>query len=273
MPIESERKIDSPEANKEVRFAITPPMSSYLNVFVAGELDAIETKAAGTQIRVIATKGKAEWGRYALESTAKILEYYNDYFGETYPLPKLDQIALPGGFGGAMENWGGITYFESVLLFDPEKSSESTKQNVFEVIAHEVAHMWFGDLVTMAWWDNLWLNEGFASWMGTKCSTHFNPQWEVWLRRNFPRDPARRVGIAKEQAMEGDARSTTHAVQQPIATEADANSAFDDITYKKGQSFIRMLESFLGERVFRDGIRRYIAAHKLANSTTADLWR
>src|SRR2546423_8499836 len=104
MPIESERKIDSPQANKEVRFAITPPMSSYLNVFVAGELDVIETKAAGTQIRVIATKGKAEWGRYALESTAKILEYYNDYFGETYPLPKLDQIALPGGFGGAMEN-------------------------------------------------------------------------------------------------------------------------------------------------------------------------
>ena len=272
MPIESERKIDSPQANKEVRFAITPPMSSYLNIFVAGELDVIETKAAGTQIRVIATKGKAEWGRYALESTAKILEYYNDYFGETYPLPKLDQIALPGGFGGAMENWGGITYFESVLLFDPEKSSETTKQNVFEVIAHEVAHMWFGDLVTMAWWDNLWLNEGFASWMGTKCSAHFNPQWEVWLRRNFPRDPARRVGISKEQAMEGDARSTTHPVQQPIATEAEASSAFDDITYKKGQSFIRMLESFLTENVFRDGIRKYIAAHKLSNSTTADLW-
>ncbi|MEP7014905.1 MAG: M1 family metallopeptidase [Verrucomicrobiota bacterium] len=269
MPIESERKIDT---GKEVRFAVTPAMSSYLNVFCAGELDLIETKAAGTQIRVIATKGKAEWGRYALESTAKVLEYYNDYFGEPYPLPKLDQIALPGGFGGAMENWGGITYYESVLLFDPKKSSEDTKQNVFEVIAHEVAHMWFGDLVTMAWWDNLWLNEGFASWMGTKCSAHFNPQWEVWLRRNHPRDPSRRVGIAKEQAMEGDARSTTHPVQQPIATEAEANSAFDDITYKKGQSFIRMLESFLGEDVFRDGIRRYIAAHKLSNSTTADLW-
>jgi aminopeptidase N len=135
-----------------------------------------------------------------------------------------------------------------------------------------MAHQWFGDLVTMAWWDNLWLNEGFASWMGTKCTAHFNPQWEVWLRRNLPRDPTRRVGIAKEQAMEGDARSTTHPIQQRIATEAEANSAFDDITYKKGQSFLRMLESFLGEDVFRDGIRRYIGAHKYSNTTTADLW-
>jgi len=124
----------------------------------------------------------------------------------------------------------------------------------------------------MAWWDNLWLNEGFTSWMGTKCTAHFNPQWEVWLRRESPRDPTRRVGIAKEAAMEGDARSTTHPIQQLIATEAEANSAFDDITYKKGQSFLRMLESFLGEDVFRDGIRRYITAHKYSNSTTADLW-
>src|SRR6184192_3335559 len=269
MPVESERKI---AGGREVCFAPTPPMSSYLNVFVAGELDVIESRVGPTQIRVITTKGKAELGRYALEASAQILQYYNDYFGVPYPLPKLDQIALPGGFGGAMENWGGITYFESTLLFDPKNSSAETKQIIYEVIAHEMAHMWFGDLVTMAWWDNLWLNEGFASWMGTKCTSHFNPQWEVWLRRNSPRDPIRRVGIAKEQAMEGDARSTTHPIQQPIATEAEANSAFDDITYKKGQSFLRMLESFLGEDVFREGIRRYIAAHKYSNSTTADLW-
>ena len=269
MPIESGKKI---AGGKEVRFAATPPMSSYLNVFVAGELDLIESRSGPTQIRVIATKGKAELGRYALEVTAQILQYYNDYFGVPYPLPKLDQIALPGGFGGAMENWGGITYYESALLFDPKNSSAETKQIIYEVLAHEMAHQWFGDLVTMAWWDNLWLNEGFASWMGTKCTAHFNPQWEVWLRRSVPRDPTRRVGIAKEAAMEGDARSTTHPVQQPIATEAEANSAFDDITYKKGQSFLRMLESFLGEEVFRDGIRRYIAAHKYSNTTTADLW-
>src|SRR5438105_6973324 len=180
MPIESETKINNPEiigaGGKEVRFATTPSMASYLNVFVAGETDLIEMTAAGTQIRVVATKGKTEWGRYALESTAQILEYYNDYFGIPYPLPKLDQIAIPGGFGGAMENWGGITYYESALLFDPKKSSAATRQRVYEVIAHETAHQWFGDLVTMAWWDNLWLNEGFASWMGTKCTAHFNPQ-------------------------------------------------------------------------------------------------
>jgi aminopeptidase N len=269
MPVESEKKI---AGGKEVRFAATPPMSSYLNVFVAGELDSIESQSGPTQLRVIATRGKAEMGRYALEASAQILQYYNDYFGVAYPLPKLDQIAVPGGFGGAMENWGGITYYESKLLFDPKSSSVETKQDIYEVLAHEMAHQWFGDLVTMAWWDNLWLNEGFASWMGSKCTAHFNPQWEVWLRREFPRDPSRRVGIVKEVAMEGDARSTTHPIQQPVATEAEANSAFDDITYKKGQSFLRMLESFLGEHVFREGIRRYMAAHMYSNTTTADLW-
>ena len=176
MPVESEKQV---KGGKEVRFASTPPMSSYLNVFVAGELDLIESQVGPTQIRVIATKGKAEQGRYALEASAEILKYYNDYFGVPYPLPKLDQIAIPGGFGGAMENWGGITYYEAVLLFDPKNSSAETKQDIYEVIAHEMAHMWFGDLVTMAWWDNLWLNEGFASWMGSKCTAHFNPDWEV----------------------------------------------------------------------------------------------
>lgn len=269
MPIESERKLND---QKEVRFQATPSMSSYLNVFVTGELDLLEKKITGTQIRVVATKGKAAWGQYALESTAQILQYYDDYFGLKYPLPKLDQIAIPGGFGGAMENWGGITYYESALLFDPEKSSAATRQRIYEVIAHETAHQWFGDLVTMAWWDNLWLNEGFASWMGSKCSAHFNPDWEIWLARNVQRDPARRSGIPKETAMERDAKSTTHAIQQPIHNEAEANSAFDDITYRKGQSFLRMLESFLGENAFRDGVRRYMQAHKYSNSTTVDLW-
>src|SRR5438132_12258284 len=268
-PIESEKKVSD---GKEIRFAATPSMSSYLNVFVAGELDLIQARSGSTQIRVIATKGKAEMGRYALEATAQILQYYNDYFGVAYPLPKLDQIAIPGGFGGAMENWGGITYYELGLLFDPEKSSAATRQGIYEVIAHETAHQWFGDLVTMAWWDNLWLNEGFASWMGTKCTAHFNPQWEVWLENVIPRDPTRRTGISRELEMEGDARSTTHGIQQPIANEAEANSAFDDITYRKGQAFLLMLESFLGENAFRDGIRRYMAAHKYSNSTTADLW-
>ena len=269
MPVEKET---TSKQGKELRFASSPVMPSYLNVLVAGELEWVETQAKGVHIRVVTTKGKAKWGRYALESSVRLLDYYNDYFGVPYPLPKLDQIAVPGGFGGAMENWGGITYFESILLFDPEKNSEGAKQDIFAVIAHEMAHMWFGDLVTMAWWDDLWLNEGFASWMGTKSTAFFNPQWEVWLRKNVPRNPARRSGIAKEQAMGGDARKTTHSIQQPVATEADANTAFDEIAYQKGQSFIRMLESFLGEETFRDGIRRYISKHEYSNATTADLW-
>jgi aminopeptidase N len=269
MPVEKETKIAS---GREIRFATTPPMASYLNVFCAGELDAIHARNGEVTHGVVATKGKAEMGRYALESSQQILNYYDDYFGVSYPLPKLDHVAIPGGFGGAMENWGGITYYESRLLFDPQNSSAETKQNIYEVIAHETAHMWFGDLVTMAWWDNLWLNEGFASWMGTKCTAKFNPDWEVWLSKNIPRDPTRRYGIGKEAAMEGDARATTHPIQQPIANEAEASSAFDDITYRKGMSFIRMLESFLGEDVFRDGIRKYMATHNFSNSTTADLW-
>src|SRR5437660_1601342 len=270
MPIASEKKM---ARSREAEFQLTHAMSSYLNVFCAGEFDAIESEVDGVKLRITTTKAKAESGRYALEATAQILHYYNEYFGVPYPLPKLDQLAIPGGFGGAMENWGGITYYETALLFDPANSSAATKQRVYEVIAHEVDHQWFGDLVTMAWWDNLWLNEGFASWMGTKCTARFNPQWEVWLEKGIPRDPARRIGIAKEQAMEGDARATTHPIQQKVATEAEANSAFDDITYKKGQSFLRMLESFLGEEPFRDGIRRYMQAHKYSNSTTADLWK
>ena len=165
-----------------------------------------------------------------------------------------------------MENWGGITYYETALLFDPANSSAGTKQRVYEVIAHEVAHQWFGDLVTMAWWDNLWLNEGFASWMGTKCTAHFNPQWEVWLEKSVPRDPARRIGIVKETAMEGDARATTHSIQQKVANEAEANSAFDDITYKKDGPFCACWKAWAKPS---DGIRRYIPAHKYSNSTTA----
>ncbi len=270
MPVEKET---TTKEGKEVRFGMTPAMASYLNLFVAGELETVETQAHGVHVRVVTTKGKAKWGQYALESSVRLLDYYNEYFGVPYPLPKLDQIAIPGGFGGAMENWGAITYFESSLLFDPEKNSESAKQDIFAVLAHEMAHMWFGDLVTMAWWDDLWLNEGFASWMGTKSTAFFNPQWEVWLRRNIPRNPMRRTGIAKEQAMEGDVRKTTHSIQQPVVNEAEANSAFDDITYLKGQSFIRMLENYLGEETFRAGIRRYISDHKYSNATTADLWK
>ncbi len=247
---------------KTITFGRTPKMSSYLVVLVVGELEAVTGQTDGVQLRVITTQGKKESGRYALAALEKLIPYYNDYFGIKYPLPKLDLIAIPGGFSGAMENWGGITFEESELLFDPETSSEDTKADIFSTLAHEVAHQWFGDLVTMAWWNNLWLNEGFASWMGTKATDHFNPQWSVWLREN----------PYKNSVMRFDARKTTHPIQQTVNSPAEANRIFDEITYGKGEAFLRMLESYVGETPFRDGIRVYMRTHQYSNTTTADLW-
>jgi aminopeptidase N len=248
---------------KVVTFAPTPKMSSYLFVLSTGELERITAKADRTTVGVVTTAGKSEHGRFALDNAVKLLAYYNDYFGMPYPLPKLDLIALPGGFGGAMENWGGITFFESRLLFDPATDAETVKRGIFSILAHEMAHQWFGDLVTMGWWDNLWLNEGFASWMQVKAAEHFYPQWQTWLNSNG----------AKQYAMALDARRTSHPIQQPVADQSEALVAFDGITYSKGQALIRMLESYLGDQAFRDGIRRYMAAHGFGNTTTADLWQ
>ena len=248
---------------KQVAFATTPAMSTYLFVLTVGELERITAEVDGVTVGVVATAGKAAKGQFALDSGVKLLSWFNDYFGVKYPLPKLDLIAVPGGFGGAMENWGGITFFESRLLFDPATNPDSARRGIFGIIAHEMAHQWFGDLVTMAWWDNLWLNEGFATWMATKASEQFYPQWQSWLN-----------GYAQKQfAMALDARRTSHPIQQPIADESEAMVAFDAITYNKGQALIRMLENYLGETAFRDGIRAYMAAHAYSNSTTADLWQ
>jgi aminopeptidase N len=260
MPIERETPLDG--GFKEVKFVRTPAMASYLVALVSGELEELKGEAEGVQIRIITTNGKREQGRYALDATKKLLAYYNDYFGIKYPLPKLDQIAIPGDFDGAMENWGAITYNEGVLLFDPGTSSQETKQNIFVTVAHEMSHQWFGDLVTMGWWDNLWLNEGFATWMETKATDHFNPDWQMWLT----------AAAEKTSVMSGDARSTTHPIQTPIRSETQANDAFDTITYQKGGAFLRMLESYLGEKEFRNGIHTYLSAHAYGNTTTADLW-
>jgi aminopeptidase N len=247
---------------KEVSFARTPSMASYLLALFIGDFESIEDEVDGVKLRIFTTPGKREQARYAMEATKQILPYYNEYFGTKYPLPKLDQVALPSTGASGMENWGAILYHDTALLYDPASSSASTKERVFEVVAHEIAHQWFGDLVTMAWWDNLWLNEGFASWMGTKATEHFNPEWQSWLRASG----------AKEWAMSLDARATTHPVQQRVATEEQATDAFDEITYQKGQAFIRMLESYLGEHAFREGIRGYLARHAYSSTTTADLW-
>ncbi len=249
---------------KEVVFARTPAMASYLVALYAGEFETVEGEQDGVKLRIITTEGKRESARYALECTRRILSYYNEYFGVRYPLPKLDLIGVPNAFStfGAMENWGCITYIDTALLYDPKASSQEARERVFQVIAHEMAHQWFGDLVTMAWWDNLWLNEGFASWMGTKASAALNPEWQLWLRAN----------TQKNHAMDLDARRTTHPIQQPIANESQANDAFDVISYQKGQAFLRMLEDYLGADVFRAGIRLYVDRHKYSSSTTADLW-
>ncbi|MGB8167546.1 MAG: M1 family metallopeptidase [Chthoniobacteraceae bacterium] len=260
MPIAEETALA--EGLKEVRFARTPSMASYLLAFFSGEFESIEDEVDGVKLRVFTTPGKREQARYALEATKQILPFYNEYFGTKYPLPKLDQVALPSTGASGMENWGAILYNDTSLLYDPATSSQSTKERAFEVVAHEIAHQWFGDLVTMAWWDNLWLNEGFASWMGTKATDHFNPEWQSWLCASGE----------KEWAMSLDARATTHPIQQRVATEEEANDAFDEITYSKGQSFIRMLEGYLGEQAFREGIRGYMKRHAFSSITTADLW-
>ena len=247
---------------QRIRFGATPKMPSYLVVLVAGELERTSARHAGVDIGVVTTEGKAASGAFALESTKRLLGYLNNYFGRPYPLAKLDQIAIPGGFNGAMENWGGIVYNEATLLYDPNKSPDRVRQGSFEINAHEVAHQWFGNLVTMAWWDNLWLNEGFASWMATKATDHFYPDWRAYLHSMAERD----------YVMELDARKTTHPIQTPVLTESQAADAFDAITYTKGQAFLRMLEAYLGERDFRKGIRSYMAKHQYSNTTTADLW-
>jgi aminopeptidase N len=260
MPIQRE----SPLARglKEVRFRPTLPMPSYLVVLAAGEFEELRDRVEGVELRVLATQGKKQQGRYALQAAKELLAYYNGYFGVEYPLPKLDQIAIPGGFDGAMENWGAITYDEGVLLYDPRASSAQTKREIFVTIAHEMAHQWFGDLVTMAWWNDLWLNEGFASWMEIKATDHFNPAWQMWLS----------AAADKSSVMSGDARRSTHPIQQRVDNESEANAAFDNITYQKGGALLRMLECYLGPEKFRQGLHRYLSDHRGSNATTADLW-
>jgi aminopeptidase N len=259
-PVEKRQHLSA--GKQRISFAATPKMSSYLVVLVAGELDRIAGKQDGVEIGVVTTRGKQATATIPLADGKQVLHYYNSYFGTPYPLPKLDLIAVPGGFNGAMENWGGIVYNEAALLVDPKRSPEPVKKGTFSVNAHEIAHQWFGNLVTMAWWDNLWLNEGFASWMATKAMDRFHPEWRPYLD-----------GIAgREYVLNLDARKTTHPIQTRIDNEDQAANAFDAITYQKGEAFLRMLEAYLGEDAFRRGIRSYMANHKYSNTTSQDLW-
>ncbi|MET1111024.1 MAG: M1 family aminopeptidase [Allosphingosinicella sp.] len=253
------------DGTKTVTFQTTPAMSSYLLFLAVGEFDRITTTSANTEVGVVTKRGDGEKGRWALESSAKILPWYNKYFGTPYPLPKLDNVAGPGSsqFFGAMENWGAIFSFESILLVDPAITTEATRQRIFEVAAHEMAHQWFGDLVTMAWWDDLWLNEGFASWMATKATTALHPEW----------DPELGTVSGREAAINLDSVSSTHPVVQRISTVEQISQAFDAITYQKGEAVITMLEDYVGEDAWRRGVQDYIRTHRLGNTQTDDLWR
>ncbi|MFN3434530.1 MAG: M1 family metallopeptidase, partial [Sphingomonas sp.] len=246
-------------------FAETPVMSSYLLYLGMGDLERKTVQAGKTEIGVVTRRGVSAQGDYALAQAKRLLAYYNDYFGQPYPLPKMDMIAGPGSsqFFGAMENWGAIFYFEPELLFDPARSTESAKQRIFSVVAHEMAHQWFGDLVTMRWWDDLWLNEGFASWMENKSAADLNPDWKA---------EAAAVASDRESAMGIDATAATHPIIRKIETVDQIGEAFDGITYLKGQAVIGMLESTLGADTFRDGIRRYMAKYKYGNTVTDQLW-
>ncbi len=262
MPIAKSEPL--PGGLKRVTFAETPKMSSYLLFFGLGDFERVHRMVDGVDVGVVVKRGDTASAAFALDAEAQILPYYNSYFGKPFPLPKLDLIAGPGSsqFFGAMENWGAIFSFEGDLLVDPRISTEADKQNVYIVTAHEMAHQWFGDLVTMNWWDDLWLNEGFASWMENKVTDHFHPEWKVWLQE---------LGD-KQSAMQVDARDGTHPIITPIDDVLQAAGAFDTITYSKGSAVIRTLESYLGEDAFRAGVRRYMADHAYGNTVTDDLW-
>jgi aminopeptidase N len=263
MPIQSVEELGA--GRKRVRFGETPRMSSYLLFYAAGDFERVHRLVGDVDVGVVVKRGDAERGRFALDTAAQLLPYYNDYFGTPFPLPKLDLVAAPGSsqFFSAMENWGAIFYFERAILTDANLSTQADRQNVAITVAHEMAHQWFGDLVTMAWWDDLWLNEGFASWMEVKATDHFNPQWRLWLQNQ----------TSVDQAMRIDAGKGTHPIVTPVKDVQQANAVFDDITYLKGAAVIRMLEAYVGEDAFRAGVRRYMQDHAYANTITDDLWQ
>ncbi|MBE1159706.1 M1 family metallopeptidase [Dyella sp. 7MK23] len=250
---------------QRVRFAATPPMSTYLLFFGLGDFERISTRVDGTDIGLVAPRGSAAQGQFALASARAILPEYNTYFGLRYPLPKLDIVLAPGSSSStaAMENWGAILSFEDYMLLDPTISSETNKSTVFNTLAHEMAHLWFGDLVTMRWWDNLWLNEGFANWMALRATSKLHPEWEqdvynVWF---------------SEGVMEIDAQKTTHPIIEPVTSPEQGQQAFDSITYAKGEALIVMLEHYIGEDAWRRGLQRYIAQHAYGNTVFDDLWQ
>lgn len=260
-PVESEK--DLANNKKEYQFEETPKMSTYLLCMAVGDFKCTgETKSGNVPVRVWAVNGKEQLGHYALEESGKILDYLAGYFGVPYLGKKMDLVALPEFSAGAMENIGIVTYHESSLLFDDKTGSSAQKQGVFGTTAHEFAHQWFGDLVTMRWWDDLWLNEAFATWMATKVEEGLHPEWQAMTHSV----------LGKGWAMGTDALKTTRAIHADVSNPSQAIEMFDGITYTKGAAVLKMLETYIGDKNFQAGVTEYLNAHKFANATAADFW-
>ncbi len=245
-------------------FETTPVMSTYLLAFAFGDLEYIQaTTVDGVVVRTYATPDNIEFTDFALNTAVKCLEFYNEYFDIPYPLAKCDLLAFPDFASGAMENWGLITFREQALVVDPDNTSLSLKQYVANVVAHELTHQWFGNLVTMRWWTDLWLNESFASWMSYLAVDHLYPDWKVWTQF-----------IVDEQglALKQDALEHTHPIEVTVNHPDEIRTIFDAISYEKGASVILMLHDYLGSEDFRDGLRLYLKRHAYSNTDTTDLW-
>ncbi|KAE8844596.1 hypothetical protein P3342_002106 [Pyrenophora teres f. teres] len=267
MDVASEKQVDSAVSGgkrKAVTFNPTPLMSTYLLCFIVGELNYIETNNFRVPVRVYAPKDRdIEHGRFSLELAAKTLAFYEKTFNSPFPLPKMDMIAIPDFSAGAMENWGLITYRVVDVLIDEKVSGAAVKQRVAETVQHELAHQWFGNLVTMDFWDGLWLNEGFATWMSWYSCNIFYPDWKVW--EGYVTD-----NLAG--ALSLDSLRSSHPIEVPVKRADEINQIFDAISYSKGSSVIRMISKYIGEETFMEGIRQYLKKHAYGNTETGDLW-
>lgn len=250
---------------KIVSFAPSPKMSTYLLAFIIGEFEYTEGRTKdNVQVRIFTTKNKIHQGKFALDTAIRSLEFFTEYFDIPYPMPNLDLIAIPDFEPAGMENWGAITFRESSVLIDEEHSSLTNKQWVATTVAHELAHQWFGNLVTMHWWTDLWLNEGFASYMEKACTNELFPHWRVWdlyLASNRYRN-----------AIEIDSLKNTHAIEVELHHPDEINETFDMVSYEKGTAMIRMLCEYIGDDKFKDGLRYYLKKHSYKNTKTINLW-
>ncbi|KAF7133580.1 hypothetical protein CNMCM5793_004709 [Aspergillus hiratsukae] len=251
-------------AKKAVKFNTTPLMSTYLVAFIVGHMKYIETKDFRVPIRVYATPDQdIEHGRFSLDLAARTLAFYEKAFDSEFPLPKMDMVAVPDFAAGAMENWGLVTYRIVDLLLDEKTSGASRKERIAETVQHELAHQWFGNLVTMDFWDGLWLNEGFATWMSWYSCNAFYPEWKVW--QTYVIDNL-------QSALSLDSLRSSHPIEVPVKRADEINQIFDAISYSKGSSVLRMISKYLGEDVFLQGVRNYIRKHAYGNTQTGDLW-